>query len=225
MRNISKVIWGFVLIGIGVIVGLNSLEISNINLFFEGWWTLFIIVPCFIGLFNTENSRTGNLIGLLIGIALLCATRNIFPMEWIAKLIFPTILILIGLSFIFKSKIEKNISEKFKKESKNEFENITATFSDQKVEKEKENFKGANLDAVFGGITLDLREANLEEETFIEASAIFGGINIIVPKDVNVKVKSTSIFGGVSNKNKKKEENKKIIYINSICLFGGLEIK
>ncbi len=225
MRSLSKILWGFVLIGIGIIIGLNSLEITNINLFFNGWWTLFIIVPCLIGLFDNENSKTGNVIGLLIGIALLCGTRNIFPIEWIAKLIFPTILIFIGLSFIFKSKFEKNISDKFKKETKNGLENIIATFSEQKVNKEKEHFKGANLDAVFGGVTLDLRDADLEEETLIEANSIFGGITIIVPKDVNVKVKSTSIFGGVSNKIKNKEDNKKVIYISCVCLFGGLDIK
>ena len=88
-----------------------------------------------------------------------------------------------------------------------------------------EEFKGANLVAVFGGIKLDLRNAKLEEETVMKASAIFGGIDIIVPKDVNVKIKSTSIFGGVSNKVKNIEENKKVIYIECVCLFGGVDIK
>ena len=38
----------------GVIFGLNALEITDINIFFDGWWTLFIIVPCFIGLFKDD---------------------------------------------------------------------------------------------------------------------------------------------------------------------------
>ena len=60
----------------------------------------------------------------------------------------------------------------------------------------------------------------------INANAIFGGIDIIVPPNVNVKVKSTPIFGGTSNKVKTTyNENLPTIYINSLAMFGGVEIK
>ena len=49
-------IWGLILIAIGLVFGLNALEITNIDIFFDGWWTLFIIVPCFIGLI-TEREK------------------------------------------------------------------------------------------------------------------------------------------------------------------------
>ena len=42
---------------------------------------------------------------------------------------------------------------------------------------------------------------------------------------INVKVKSTSIFGGTTNKVKDEKENAPTIYIKSFCLFGGVEIK
>ena len=51
MNKISNYIWGLVLVLLGVIIGLNTMGITSINLFFDGWWTLFIIVPCFINLF------------------------------------------------------------------------------------------------------------------------------------------------------------------------------
>ena len=35
----------------------------------------------------------------------------------------------------------------------------------------------------------------------INAKAIFGGITIYVPADIKIKVRSTSIFGGVDDKN------------------------
>ena len=50
MKRISDIMWGLIFIIIGVILGGNALDIFNINLFFDGWWTLFIIVPTFIGL-------------------------------------------------------------------------------------------------------------------------------------------------------------------------------
>jgi len=224
MKNISKTLWGICLIAIGIMIGLNSLEIININLFFRGWWTLFIIIPCFINLIGENDGRLGNFIGLVIGICLLLGTQNLVPIEIMIKLIFPFILVCIGLSMIFRNTIQKEIAEKIKHNKKNNLETIAATFSDQKFEKDNEEFQGANIDAIFGGVTLDLRDAILKDETIIEASAIFGGITIFTPKDTTVKVRPTSIFGGTTNKASKKDA-KKVIYINAFSLFGGIDIK
>ena len=100
MKKFRNILWGLVLILIGLVFGGNALGITDINIFFAGWWTLFIIVPCFIGLFK-ENEKTGNIIGLLIGIALLLACQDIIDFDIIAKLWFPAILICIGISIIF----------------------------------------------------------------------------------------------------------------------------
>lgn len=59
MKKISSVIWGIVLIAAGALFALNALNLTNIDIFFDGWWTLFIIVPCAVGLF-TEREKTGN---------------------------------------------------------------------------------------------------------------------------------------------------------------------
>ena len=47
----------------------------------------------------------------------------------------------------------------------------------------------------------------------------------MLPDDVNVHVKATPIFGGVSNKLRNHKDNKKTIYIDAFCLFGGVDIK
>ena len=60
MKKFKSIIWGIVLVAVGVIVALNALEITDIDIFFEGWWTLFIIIPCFIGIF-TSREKFGNL--------------------------------------------------------------------------------------------------------------------------------------------------------------------
>ena len=55
MKRFGNLLWGLVFIAIGIIIAVNSLGIAKINIFFDGWWTLFIIVPCFIGLFKNED--------------------------------------------------------------------------------------------------------------------------------------------------------------------------
>ena len=118
MNRVSNILWGFVLIIIGVIFGLNALNIADINIFFDGWWTLFIIVPCFIDLFKNK-SKTGNIIGLIIGVALLLSCRGILDIGMIFKLIVPFILVCIGLSIIFKDSLNKKVKDKIKTLNKN----------------------------------------------------------------------------------------------------------
>jgi len=225
MRNLTKILWGFVFVIIGIIIGLNSLNITSIDIFFDGWWTLFIIVPSFIGLFDSHDGITGNLIGLIIGILLLLASRGLIDFELVAKMIVPIIFVFIGLSMIFNNTIKSSISNKVRKSKKDGIETIIATFSEQRINKSKEKFTGASLDSVFGNIVLDLKEAEIANETVIEASAIFGGAVILLPSDVEVKVKATPIFGGVSNHLPRSNDSKKIVYIEAFCMFGGIDIK
>ena len=204
------------------------LGITNINIFFDGWWTLFIIIPCFIGLFK-EREKTGNIIGLLIGIALLLCCQNVLNFDMIWKLAFPVILVVIGLSFIFKDTFDHKVSEEIKKlnEKKTKDGGYCATFSGQDVKFDGEIFNGTDLTAVFGGVKCDLKNAIIENDVVINSSSIFGGIDIYVPDNVKVKIKSSSIFGGVDDKKRNQVENKDAhtIYINATCIFGGVDIK
>lgn len=227
MKKVESILWGVVLIAIGLIIAGNVLGIISINIFFDGWWTLFIIVPCFIGLFK-NSGKTGKIIGIIIGTALLLACQDILRFELIWELMFPTILIVIGLSFIFRDTLGGKINEEIKRLNKNRASTneYCATFSEQNVKFDDEKFIGADLTAVFGGVKCDLRKAKIEEDQIINATSIFGGVDIFVPENVKVKIKSTPIFGGVSDKtNNTKDEQAHIIYINATCIFGGVEVK
>ncbi len=230
MTKFRNILWGIVIIFAGIAIGLNTLDIVRINLFFDGWWTLFIIVPCFIDLFS-KGKKTGNIIGIIIGVLLLLGAQGILRFDTLVKLMIPIILIIIGLSIIFrdvgKKKIGKKIEE-LKKKNKNDnaTNEYTSVFSGQDINFDGELFRGATLCTSFGGINCDLRHAFFDGDTLIKCEAVFGGIDIFVPKDVKVKVRSSSAFGGVSNKTEfDGDENAPTLYIDATCVFGGVDIK
>lgn len=225
MKKMSNWLWGIFFILVGVIFAINALGVADINIFFDGWWTLFIIVPCFIGLFNDEDKK-GSIIGLLIGGLLLLGCLDVINFDLIWKLMVPIVLVIIGLSFIFKDAFNSKIKEEIKKLNKSGNKEYSATFSGQDLDFSNEEFSGCTLNAVFGGVKCDLREAIIKEDALINASSIFGGITILVPNDVNVKIKSTAVFGGVSDERKKKTKDGQItIYVEATTVFGGIEIK
>jgi len=226
LKRSGSIIWGIVLVVVGIIFAVNALGIADINVFFEGWWTLIIIIPCFVGLF-TERDKLGNLIGLAIGVALLLGVRDIIDFGKMWKLLVPAVIIIIGLRMIFggtggagtraavsRIKTEGGTAKEY-----------CATFSGQDVSFDGEVFEGVKLTAVFGGIKCDLRGAVITKDSYVEVSSIFGGVDVIMPDNINVKISSNSIFGGISNKKGGRAEGAPTVFINGTCLFGGVDIK
>ncbi len=225
--KISNILWGVLLVILGIIFGLNALDIADIDIFFDGWWTLFIIVPCFIDLFKSKD-KTGNIIGILVGVILLLGAQDVLKYDIILKLLVPAILVLIGLSIIFKDSINGKIKSEIKNlNDKNiDTKEYYSTFSGQNLDFAGQEFSGCSLNSVFGGIKCMIDKANISQNCVVDASAVFGGITIHVPQNVNVKISSTPIFGGVSDRRENKNNESEItLYINATCIFGGIEIR
>ncbi len=203
----DNIIYGIILIIVGFLVLGNQLDYWELELFFEGWWTLFIIVPAIVSLIKKEWI-TG-LIALLMGIMFLLAANDIIDY----KLTFPVFLIVIGFIIIFGKKIDV-------KEITNSDYSAIFSGNSNKIQGE---LKDTSVFTIFGGVDLDLREAKIDKEVNISCVCIFGGIDIIAPKDTEVIVKGTPIFGGIENKVASQSKNK--IIINTTCIFGGIEIK
>ena len=107
MKKISTVLVGIIFVIAGVIIGLNSFGITDINIFFDGWWTLFIIIPAING-FITDEEKMGSIIWLIIGIVLLLGCQNLISFDIIWKLTLPVILVFIGLSIMFNNNEKKD---------------------------------------------------------------------------------------------------------------------
>ncbi len=119
-----------------------------------------------------------------------------------------------------------NSDDFFRKDSTSQKKpEYNAIFSSNEVRYPNEIFTGTCINSVFGSVVLDLREAIITEDVVINASVVFAGADIYVPANVNIKVSSIPIFGGVSNKTLNQNANGPTIFINATCMFGGLDIK
>ena len=92
----TDLFWGIALIVIGIGFGGEALGLWNFEVFFNGWWTLFIIVPCLTNMFESGIKRS-NTIGLTIGSLLLLSSWNVVPEELVVSLL----LVVIGGVLIF----------------------------------------------------------------------------------------------------------------------------
>lgn len=236
MKSMKRLLPGIILIVAGILWILDLCEIITLNLFFDGWWTLFIIIPCTISLF-TEREKFGSLFGILLGVGLLLAANDVITYKLFWKFLLPAILILIGLRLIFGTfrfdkaqNARQKLNEKLR-ETDGEIPEYCVTFSGMDVKFDDQTFYGANLTSVFGSIKCDLRNAVICDGAVITVSATFGGIELLLPDNTHIYVSASGIFGGVSDERSGKEQNQSenevipTIYIGGNCLFGGVTVK
>lgn len=227
MKRVNQILWGLVIIAAGVLAVLNVAGVINFSLFFDGWWTLFIIIPCLIGLI-TDKQKGGNFIGLCVGIVLLLSCQGVFEFKQAGKFVLPVIILIVGVKMLVGGLVNNDgakVWKEIKKEGKT-IKSFRSVFSGIDTDLCGEKAEGIKCTAVFGGIKCDLTSAIFEGKCSINVTAVFGGVDLILPDYVNVKVNSNSFFGGVDNeKHKNLQENSVTVYVNATCFCGGVEIK
>ena len=200
MKKVRGVLWGLILVAVGVLLLLNTLDVLAFDIFFKGFWTLFIIVPCTVALI-TEKERLGSLIGLCVGVFLLLCSRGVLAYALLWKLLLPIIVVLIGLRIVCGTLFGRKKTDVANMPPVSPAaRNTTAVFNGARVSFAGEAFDGAALRAVFGGIEL------------------------YVPQGVNVQVTSTAVCGGVSD-HTKQETGAHTLYLRATCVFGGIDVK
>ncbi|PKL00745.1 MAG: hypothetical protein CVV56_04560 [Tenericutes bacterium HGW-Tenericutes-1] len=99
MKSDNRKFLGIVLIVLGGIVLLNRLGLWNIDIFFDGWWTLLLIIPA-LYLMTKNGVSTGNVVLLLIGIFFLLDEIGFSLRGYLL----PVVLVTIGIAVLFRKK-------------------------------------------------------------------------------------------------------------------------
>jgi len=88
--------------------------------------------------------------------------------------------------------------------------------------------KRVRVFAFWGGSVIDLRDARFESgTTVITATAIMGGVQILAPENVHVKVSGVGIMGGFgeSRSNAVGPDRAPVVQVRGLAFWGGVHIK
>lgn len=219
--RMNKRIWmGLFFLFLGLGFFLQQAGVFNFSTILSTWWPLILIFIGIIQLVNrTHSTVVSGFIFIIVGALFLV---NEFVAINLAAYIWPIILIVIGLVFIF-SKMNHNKNVHSAKDL-----STFAFFSGADIRSNSKDFKGGSVGALFGGAEIDLRDVVISENgAALELTTIFGGISIRVPENVYVDVKGVPIFGGWENNTRWKEKDDSdlpVLTINCFTIFGGVEI-
>ena len=226
-HNANRILWGIVLIAAGVILGINALDLLNFDPFFNGWWTLFILVPSAIGLL-TDDNKWGPFFGLLIGVFFLLCEWDILSFDLLWKMVLPLAAVLAGISLLCGKGHKRTNKQDVPPVSvtSSNGSRCVAVFSGQELHCDGKPFGGADVAAVFGGVDVFATTAIITTDCHLNATAVFGGVDIYLPANVNVEVVSSGLFGGVENQRRFPfVEGAPTVYVHAAAVFGGVDIK
>jgi predicted membrane protein len=230
----ARLFIGAIFLVAGILFLLSNFDLVEFSIprVIFSWQVILIIIGALV-IINSND--VAGYIMITIGTVFLLAKFY----EFNAWDLWPVILIVLGIYLVSnfrkqpRSHHSKNFSEQFRGKGVELSEDImdeVAIFGGGKKFITSKNFQGGRATAIFGGLELDLYEAQLAPgDQTIDVLAVFGGVSIHVPRDWKIIMKLTPIFGGFSDERRRSPElessSNKVLIIKGLVLFGGGEIK
>ena len=225
---------GILLIAIGAIFLLQRLPATAglIPYWVFTWPVLLMAIGIFIGLKSGFKNYSW-LVLLLIGGYFVLHNNN-FINGSLRPYALPIGLIALGFIVAFNKK--KNCY-KYSKNPAGETtitdiseDTITLNSTFGSVEKSvyTKNFQGGTVSCIFAGGQINFARADFEGVAILDVSVIFGGLDIVIPANWNLKNEVNVMFGGIEDKRKfapSVTENGKTLILKGNVMFGGIEIK
>jgi len=223
------------IIGAGVLLFLDNLGIFHI---YNIWrlWPVVVIGVGFSKLFESRGAGglVWGLVVIAVGTAFLVDSLGIWHISW--GLIWPLGLVGLGISMLLNAMDRKRDSPRMPPwansgTSTSDTLREWVTFGGIKRRVSSQDFQGGEMIAVFGGIEVDLREANMlpGKEVVVDANATFGGIELRVPYSWQVVMRGMGIFGGYEDKTVPPRREEGVtpprLLVTGYAVFGGVSIE
>jgi len=174
------------------------------------------------------------IIFILAGLLKLASMWNIFQLDWLwqhplSAYFAPLFILYVGIELIISSYEHYHgqwLQRPLPQGEEGKRMRCAASFGADEYIFRGESFHGARLDAFFGGIRVDLRNAVISEDEEIDIHTFMGGVELLVPDSINVIVKSHSFIGGVGDGTTKSiGKDARCLHITASNFLGGVSVK
>lgn len=233
---------GLVLVIIGVLFLLSRIPATRDM--FPRWFLTWPMLLIALGIFTAVKNRfrgPAGLILMLIGGYFLLYENDLVSLN-LRPYALPIGIILLGLFVIFKKnrfgqrarlhrhRYDKNCSYggDFTADTSEDTVNISSTFGSIERNIFSKNFKGGSISSAFGGAQVNFAQADFQGTAVVDISIMFGGADIIIPSNWNLKNEISVIFGGIEDRRTvaaNMHESGKTLILKGNIMFGGIEIK
>ncbi len=224
-RN-SRALLGLILVVVGLVMiagNMHWIPFEIRNLLFR-WQTIVLTIGVIL-LVSKENKGPGVVLIMVGGFFL--AIDLVENAYYLHRLFWPSMIILLGLTFIVRGN-KQPFSSSGVISDEDSLDDMAIFGGGNKLITSK-NFKGGKITSVFGGSTIDFTQAQLANGiNIIDTVFVFGGVKLIVPRDWDIQLEVTAVFGGFTDKrigdHRIVQDPSKKLIIKGVAIFGGGEL-
>jgi predicted membrane protein len=252
-RMTSQLVFGLLVIVVGVLFTLDNLGITQAETYLR-YWPIGILAIGLVKLSQAQGGR-GAIAGLIFTIAglwLLLEETGLVRLSFFDM--WPVVLVILGGYMVWQGlrardqpaaappaqgdppwgDVNARVSAIFPESEpsavpapdNNSRVNAMAILGGVTRGNNSSAFRRADLVAIMGGCELDLRKAAINGEAVIDVFAMWGGIEIRVPEDWTVVSEITPLLGGVEDKTRPPQSaTAHRVTLRGFAIMGGIEIK
>lgn len=211
---------GSLFIALGVVWLLDAVGVLSADTVIARWWPVAVIGLGVVALVGERRLAPGPVVLLTIGTILLV---NQLTSINISGVVWGGVVILVGAWLMIDYARPRTRDPRA-----SETQDVFALLGGSHSSNRSEHFRHADISAVLGGATLDLREAVPAPGARVDALALFGGVDVIVPTGWRVEISGLPIFGGYQDKtggDRGLAADAPVLKVVATALFGGVEVK
>lgn len=230
-HNRGRAIAGLIVVIVGALLLAKQVGAEMPHWLFT-WPMLLIAVGFYIG-FRHNFRNPGWMIPTGIGLVFLL--EHLVPDVQLRQYIWPIVIIAIGLFMIIRPR-GRGRDEYWKSWENRDtqsladsaFETVTIFGGDKKQIISKD-FRGGESVCAFGGVEINLTQADINGTATIEVVQLFGGTKIIVPPHWKVLTDElVCVFGSLEDKRQvagSVVDGTKTLVLKGTCIFGGIDLR
>ena len=216
----TQTLLGGIVVLIGVLLLLDSTGLVDTSTLVQYVPSLFVLVGLYALFVSDFRNIVGPIIVITVALAWQLAVLDVVTGADLVSF-WPVLVILFGLSILLG-----RIRTSPERIDAGWIDGI-AVFGGQDQRSTAKAFSGGDVSAVFGGYELDLRDADIPERPAqISTMALFGGVDIIVPREWRVQLDVLPVFGAASDdRPRRDEEHEEVdLVVTGFAAFGGVTV-
>jgi len=229
-HRLNKVNKGLIFLFIGLFLFLRSMDLDLPSWIFS--WQLLVMAIGVIVVIASGFKNWGGLVAVLIG-GVFFAKQYLLLSYDVTRIIWPAIFTIVGLALIFGKRQESTMKDRRvlpPGTTTQDYIDSSVIFSGENRVVVSKDLKGGKVTAIFGGADFNLLQSDFNDRIEFDITCIFGGVELTVPANWDVRLDMHTIMGGVTDKRPVElmtgnNNPEKILVITGTCIFGGVEIK
>lgn len=226
-KNQGRIFWGLLLVVLGFLFLFDQMgKLDFGDLVGRYWPVIFILIGVSILLSNNFKNAGSGVFFILFGAFFLLLRLHLFDRAlW--HYLWPVAIIAVGLWVLLRPAWQPRGAGPAGAVAADTLD-IKQVFSGSSRKVESQDFRGGQVEVVFGSAEVDLRSARLAGgQAVLSLSAVFGSIEVFVPRDWEIVLEGSPVLGSIESRKGAAPETVKTgrLKVQGSAVFGSIEIK